>query len=177
MNCTQCKRHEAPNALAFGRNSPGDCFVASVSIPPSLPTANPPPNRCPSPLSLRDISPHRGESPFTREAYRLQNLSPPAKGGKRHSRRRDCAGDDGKNDQKTSRRTHVVRRLLHSVHSLTFLGLGVGGIGGVIHLAAYGAGEYILLAGFFNADLYILGLYILLPHYLAGEGAILGGHL
>ena len=26
MNCTQCKRHEAPNASAFGRNSPGDCF-------------------------------------------------------------------------------------------------------------------------------------------------------
>ena len=71
----------------------------------------------------------------------------------------------------------MVRRLLHSVHSLTFLGLGVGGIGGVIHLAAYGAGEYILLAGFFNADLYILWLYILLPHYLAGEGAVLGGHL
>ena len=71
----------------------------------------------------------------------------------------------------------MVRRLLHSVHSLTFLGLGVGGIGGVIHLAADGAGEYILLAGFFNADFYILGLYILLPHYLAGEGAVLGGHL
>ena len=25
------------------------------------------PNRCPSPLSLRDISPHCGESPFARE--------------------------------------------------------------------------------------------------------------
>ena len=30
VNCTQCKRHEAPNASAFGRNSPGDCFVASA---------------------------------------------------------------------------------------------------------------------------------------------------
>ena len=39
VNCTQCKRHEAPNASAFGRNSPGDCFVASALIPPSLPTA------------------------------------------------------------------------------------------------------------------------------------------
>ena len=76
VNCTQCKRHEAPNASAFGRNSPGDCFVASALIPLSLPTANPPPNRCPSPLSLRDISPHRGESPVTREANRLQDFSP-----------------------------------------------------------------------------------------------------
>ncbi len=41
-------------------------------IPSSLPTANPPPNRCPSPLSLRDISPHRGESPFIREAEKLE---------------------------------------------------------------------------------------------------------
>ena len=40
VNCTQCKRHEAPNALAFGRNSPGDCFVASATIPPP-PTAVP----------------------------------------------------------------------------------------------------------------------------------------
>ncbi len=30
MNCAQRKRHEAPNAQAFGRNSPGDCFVASA---------------------------------------------------------------------------------------------------------------------------------------------------
>ena len=29
VNCAQRKRHEAPNALAFGRNSPVDCFVAS----------------------------------------------------------------------------------------------------------------------------------------------------
>ena len=50
-------------------------------IPPP-PTAAPPPNRCPSPLSLRDISPHCGESPITREAYRLHLLRPPCKGGK-----------------------------------------------------------------------------------------------
>ena len=52
------------------------------------------PNRCPSPLSLCDISPHCGESPFTREPNRLQNLSPPCKGGKRRSRRGDCTGGE-----------------------------------------------------------------------------------
>ena len=42
-----------------------------------MPSANPPcgyaapPNGRPSPLSLRDISPHCGESPFARGAYVL----------------------------------------------------------------------------------------------------------
>ncbi len=49
VNCTQCKRHEAPNALAFGRNSPGDCFVASATIPP-------PPTAVPLPLQGRQKS-------------------------------------------------------------------------------------------------------------------------
>ena len=52
----------------------------SGAIPPA---ATPlPPNWRPSPLSLRDISPHCGESPFTREAKRLQKPRPPCKGGK-----------------------------------------------------------------------------------------------
>ena len=106
VNCTQCKRHEAPNASAFGRNSPGDCFVASASIPPSLPTANPPPNRCPSPLSLRHISPHRGESPFTREAYRLHLLRLPCKGSWRACATEGLRRRRWEERSKKSRRTH-----------------------------------------------------------------------
>ena len=41
---------------------------------PSTAYGGPPPNRCPSPLSLRDISPHCGESPFAREAWILQPI-------------------------------------------------------------------------------------------------------
>ena len=41
------------------------CIFTSGAIPQSA--ALTAPNRCPSPLSLRDISPHCGESPFARE--------------------------------------------------------------------------------------------------------------
>ena len=37
--------------------------------------SQPAPNRSPSPLSLRDISPHRGESPFTREPDKTASKS------------------------------------------------------------------------------------------------------
>ena len=78
----------------------------------------PPPNRCPSPLSLRDISPHCGESPITREAYRLHLLRPPCKkrGGKRRSRR---GGLHGPHTQKTA---PVRRQALFGVKHYYFFG-------------------------------------------------------
>ena len=87
-------------------------------IPPSLPTANPPPNRCPSPLSLRHISPHRGESPFTREAYRLHLLRLPCKGSWRACateglhRRREAMGRTIKKSRRTHRRVSVKQLIL-----------------------------------------------------------------
>ena len=47
-------------------------FLSSTLSP--LVNSRPAPDGSPSPLSLRDISPHRGESPFTREPIRVLRL-------------------------------------------------------------------------------------------------------
>ena len=46
----------------------GCSFLCRNNFNPSTAYGGPLPDRCPSPLSLCDISPHCGESPFTREA-------------------------------------------------------------------------------------------------------------
>ena len=45
-------------------------FLSSTRRP--LANSRPAPDGSPSPLSLRDISPHRGESPFTREPITIR---------------------------------------------------------------------------------------------------------
>ena len=47
-------------------------FLSSTRRP--LANSRPAPDGSPSPLSLRDISPHSGESPFTREPIRVLRL-------------------------------------------------------------------------------------------------------